>query len=217
MTAQSASTNAEMPGWPNVLDLLQFGVICVDPVGVVRFINRSASEIMSDADGIAIDRGRLVAATVAETASLTKLIAEAAELPGNGETGSMRAMRLSRPSMSTPFSVFVSSCDSLSDSANQRRGAVVFCYDPDRELVTDGDALIQLYALTRMETALTLELLRGLRLDQAAERLSVSMNTVRSHLQHVFYKTDTHSQASLLRLFLPGSNIVRSDNDVREV
>ena len=48
------STNAEVPGGLNVLDLLQFGVICTDPLGAVHFINRSASEIMIEADGLAI-------------------------------------------------------------------------------------------------------------------------------------------------------------------
>ena len=206
---QSASINAEMPGWPNVLDLLQFGVICVDPVGVVSFINRFASEIISNADGLAIDRGRLVAATAAETASLTKLIAEATEFHENGETGSMRAMQVSRTSTSRPYLVFVTS---VSESASQRRGAVVSCYEPDRELDTDGDTLIQLYGLTHAETALALELLRGHRLDQVAKRLSLSMNTVRSHLKRVFQKTETHSQASLIRLLLTGSSMVRSKN-----
>ncbi len=128
-------------------------------------------------------------------------------------------MRLSRPSMSTPFLISVASAsvspyNSLSESASQR-GAVVFCHDPDREVETDEDTLIELYGLTHAETAVTLELQRGQRLAQIAERLLLSINTVRSHLKRVFQKTETHSQASLIRLLLMGSSMVRSNSGAR--
>ena len=37
---------------------------------------------------------------------------------------------------------------------------------------------------------------------ELSEKLSVSLVTVRTHLQHVFDKTDTHRQAELVRLLL---------------
>lgn len=37
---------------------------------------------------------------------------------------------------------------------------------------------------------------------QISDELSVSLATVRTHLQHVFDKTETHRQAELVRLLL---------------
>ncbi len=58
------------------------------------------------------------------------------------------------------------------------------------------------YGFTPAETALVLVLLQGLDLGQAARRLSMSLNTARYHLKHVFQKTDTNRQAELIRLVL---------------
>jgi DNA-binding CsgD family transcriptional regulator len=60
--------------------------------------------------------------------------------------------------------------------------------------------LAKLYGLTPCEAKLTLEILCGRTLDQAAARLSISMNTARTHLKHVFHKTGTNRQSELLRL-----------------
>ena len=43
---------------------------------------------------------------------------------------------------------------------------------------------------------------RGADLKQVSEELSVSVDTVRTHLKHVFDKTGTHRQAELVRTLL---------------
>jgi DNA-binding CsgD family transcriptional regulator len=43
---------------------------------------------------------------------------------------------------------------------------------------------------------------RGADLKQVSGELSVSVTTVRTHLQHVFDKTGTHRQAELIRTLL---------------
>jgi DNA-binding CsgD family transcriptional regulator len=44
--------------------------------------------------------------------------------------------------------------------------------------------------------------MHGADLNHISEELSISLPTVRTHLQHVFDKTDTHRQAELVRLLL---------------
>jgi FixJ family two-component response regulator len=46
--------------------------------------------------------------------------------------------------------------------------------------------------------------LDGSGLGPIADEMSVSLSTVRTHLQHVFDKTQTHRQAELVRLLLGG-------------
>jgi DNA-binding CsgD family transcriptional regulator len=43
-------------------------------------------------------------------------------------------------------------------------------------------------------------LAKGLKLREAAETLGISETTAKTHLQHLFQKTDTQRQADLVRL-----------------
>ncbi|MDO2376684.1 helix-turn-helix transcriptional regulator, partial [Mycobacterium avium subsp. hominissuis] len=75
---------------------------------------------------------------------------------------------------------------------------------PSKEGVhrTRGGSLRRFYRLTEGEAEVALRLTRGAGLKQIADELSVSYETVRTHLQHAFDKTDTHRQAELVGLVL---------------
>jgi DNA-binding CsgD family transcriptional regulator len=52
------------------------------------------------------------------------------------------------------------------------------------------------------EAEVALRVMHGADLKQMSEELSVSLSTIRTHLHHIFDKTDTHRQAELVRLLL---------------
>ena len=56
--------------------------------------------------------------------------------------------------------------------------------------------------LTNMEAQVALRIVRGNDLKQVSDELSVSVATVRTHLQHAFDKTGTHRQAELVGFVL---------------
>ena len=56
--------------------------------------------------------------------------------------------------------------------------------------------------MTDAEAEVTLRIARGLTLAAVADELSLSLATVKTHLQHVYQKTDTHRQGELVRLLL---------------
>jgi DNA-binding CsgD family transcriptional regulator len=66
----------------------------------------------------------------------------------------------------------------------------------------DLESLRRRYGLTKAEADVALRVLDGTGLAPIAEELSISLSTVRTHLRHVFAKTDTHRQAELVRLLL---------------
>jgi DNA-binding CsgD family transcriptional regulator len=82
--------------------------------------------------------------------------------------------------------------------------ALVLIVDPEKEPEPELQALRRLYGLTSTEAEIALRVLDGAGLGPIAEELSVSLATVRTHLQHVFDKTHTHRQAELVRLLLAG-------------
>jgi DNA-binding NarL/FixJ family response regulator len=72
-----------------------------------------------------------------------------------------------------------------------------------------GEAIRELYGLTAAELRVSMEVARGLNVKQIAERLEISENTIKTHLQHVFSKTGVTRQADLARLILQTSPPVR--------
>ncbi len=62
--------------------------------------------------------------------------------------------------------------------------------------------LRRLYRLTATETEVALRISRGKSLVQIADDVSMSYQTIRTHLHHVFDKTDSHRQGELVRLLL---------------
>ena len=64
--------------------------------------------------------------------------------------------------------------------------------------------LADAYGLTVSEARLLSALMDGKRLEDAATELRVSVNTVKTHLQNIFRKTETRRQSELLSLVLTG-------------
>ena len=67
------------------------------------------------------------------------------------------------------------------------------------DLGTNETLLEDLYGLTPREAALALLLMAGLTLEESARKLGVTTNTVRTLLKRVTAKTDSRSQADLVR------------------
>ena len=73
-----------------------------------------------------------------------------------------------------------------------------------------GEAFARLYKLTGGELRLLLALTQGLGAKEAADMLGISEPTARTHLQHIFSKTDTTRQTELLRLLQNSTPQVRA-------
>jgi DNA-binding CsgD family transcriptional regulator len=78
--------------------------------------------------------------------------------------------------------------------------ALIVIVDPDHRPQPPKDMLRNLYGLTKGEADIALRVADGQGLAPISEDLCVSIATVKTHLQHVFDKTDTHRQAELVRL-----------------
>lgn len=61
-----------------------------------------------------------------------------------------------------------------------------------------------IYGFTRAEARLSMLLACGRNLQESAKALSVSITTVRTHLQRIFSKTETHHQGELVAMLIAG-------------
>jgi len=73
---------------------------------------------------------------------------------------------------------------------------------PERERRARKERLRSEFGLTAAEADVALEIVRGDGRDAAAERLGITMATVRTHLVRIFAKTGVSRQAELVRLIL---------------
>jgi DNA-binding CsgD family transcriptional regulator len=110
-------------------------------------------------------------------------------------------MALARPVPRRPLSVLVAPLTIESTwFVTGRPAAIVFVADPDSAPRTGQGQLRDLYRLTSAEATVAIAIARGQGLQAVADELGISLTTARTHLQHVFEKTQTRRQAELVRL-----------------
>jgi DNA-binding CsgD family transcriptional regulator/PAS domain-containing protein len=197
--AALADSAVELAG---VLEVVRHGVIIVAGEHLVINLNSAAERIVRAEDGLYMRAGRMAATSTRAEQELHCAIRNALEgEPSTVRTG--RSLTCFRPSGKRPYVIHVlPSHRRNADEPLRQPMALVLVIDPDDEPEPAVSLLRRLYGLTKTEAEVALRVMRGTDLKQIAEELSISYGTVRTHLQHVFDKTDTHRQAELVRLLL---------------
>jgi DNA-binding CsgD family transcriptional regulator len=188
------------------LDGIPAGILLLDRCGKPLFVNRVARRILDSKDGLGLGPDGLVAATGESNRELRRLIAQAAGTDTRPGLRASGAIAVSRPSERRAFSVLVKPVNAADSSSGQTRPSVmIFLIDPDRRVKADGGVLRNLYGFTPAESRVAAELMRGESVEETARDLDVSLNTARTHMKHLFEKTDTHRHRELVRLLLCSS------------
>jgi DNA-binding CsgD family transcriptional regulator len=86
--------------------------------------------------------------------------------------------------------------------------AVIFVNDPDKNTKPTVVQLREKFGMTPAEAGFAGEILKGDGIQAAADRLSISRATARTHLSRIFDKTGTRRQAELVRLLISTKNII---------
>jgi len=190
----------------DAFDRVALGAVLVDGAARPILANRAAKRIAAQNDGFVIASDGLHGRTAADTGMLHAAVASVARR----SAGTGLGLRLPRTSSSRPYEVMVVPIGrGRKWQARQRATAVVFISDSGPSLLNPAQLLRDLYGLTSAETHLALLLLSGQGMPEAAKTLSVSRNTAHSQLASIFRKTDTTSQAELVRVLVCGPCAVR--------
>jgi DNA-binding CsgD family transcriptional regulator len=83
-----------------------------------------------------------------------------------------------------------------------KSGFAIFVQDPMGPPPNPGEGFAKLYGLTQGEVKTLMALSMSKGPQDAADILGISITTVRSHLQHIFTKTNTSGQSELLQLMM---------------
>lgn len=185
------------------MNALAAGIFLIGHDGRILFSNRIADSFAKAGDALRVVNGRLMATDRSAATTLQRLLEqppvgtsarsdvhETIALPRAGGGGLVATVTLvsapSQPCAANPLEAAMS----------------VIVQDPALSLRMPGEAFAQLYCLTAAELRVALAMVPGARPQTAAEALGISSNTVKTHLQRIFEKTETSRQADLIALML---------------
>ncbi|MFI0849340.1 helix-turn-helix transcriptional regulator [Mesorhizobium sp. IMUNJ 23232] len=182
------------------LNRMAHGLVLFAENGAVLFANRAMERIAATDDGLALAAGSLCVMRRDENATLQRLISRAAGRTAGGprESGTLT---VTRPSARPPFVVHVVPTETGAEEF-PTVGAMAVIVDIERQPRDLASMLRNIYGLTRAESTVACEVVRGVGLQSVADNMSITLSTVRIHLQRIFEKTHTHRQAELARLLL---------------
>ena len=186
-----------------VLDTLDRGIIALDATGAVIDANLHARQVLDTKEAIRVHNGRLEFLDPCVDDQLTRLLAVVAST-STAPHGFVA--HLNRRNGSRPARVLVTP---VRNGATEPAAAVVIhIFDTHCARAISHEVLCELYGLTAAQAAVTAYLFEGQSVEQTAQQLRLSVNTVRSHLKQVFTKCKVHSQAELLYLLDLGPHAV---------
>jgi DNA-binding CsgD family transcriptional regulator len=192
-----------------VLQHLSLAAIVVSQDRSALYLNPEAERLIRSADGLTLSRGKLKAAHYAETERLDRLI-HAAVTGGGPWPGGF--FRLARPSGKAELYVAITPVnrDRHPFDGLNAPAAIVTVRDPEARVSISAQELRRRLGLTLAESRVLSALIAGHTPAESAERLQLSVKTVRMHLSHLFQKTGTRSQADLLRFGLLAAGDLRT-------
>ena len=154
---------------------------------------------MTSNGGLQVINGVVRADSASDTAKLHALIAGCAGQGSGIEDGGL--LLLPRGPYRAPITVSVLPFRREEPILlSQRPVAIVFTSDPERSPAPPATRIKLLHGLTPAEAAFAIEIVKGDGIQACADRLGISRATARTHLSHIFRKTNTTRQAELVRL-----------------
>ncbi len=188
-----------------VMDRLPTGVILLNASREAVVTNQSADRIIAQRDGFRVDAGGPGAANARENALMQKILADVLDAPPGRELQNTGFLAVTRPSGKRAYALMLTPLMAVPvGGQTQDAIAAIFISDPDSGLASASEVLETIYSLTHSEAELVRLLSQGMSLEEAAAARGVAIATARSHLKHVFSKTDTKRQGELVRLVLAG-------------
>ncbi|TNF35606.1 MAG: helix-turn-helix transcriptional regulator [Gammaproteobacteria bacterium] len=177
--------------------------ILLDETGKVLNSNARADQLLAKGTDVLIRDGRLALQDKHLTDELHALVMAVLANQRQGRTSVVEALRVPRGEGQMDLGLVIRPVPHNEWSEGKAVPSVaIFISDPEDATEAPVQVITKLFGFTPTEATLAILLAKGLTLDEVADTLHVSRNTVRTHLRSVFAKTGVSRQGLLIRLIL---------------
>ncbi|SCX87756.1 helix-turn-helix transcriptional regulator [Nitrosospira sp. Nsp13] len=194
------------------LDRLQHGVLLIGKNKHVLFGNASAIRILNMDDGLRLQvkdlhlsQGNLVAKSSYAHDLMDKAISEVVNPDVLAADHFSRVVLIPRTSKKAAFTLkFLSLPPELGFSFNKAFDprAIAFLTDNDVPIQINRILLKNSYGLTNAEIFVTELIMEGKCLEEIGEKCGLSVNTLKTHLNRIYGKTNSANRAMLVKLLV---------------
>lgn len=181
------------------LDNAALATFVVDAELTLLHANPQARSLLHHGDVLRLARGRLVQLAPHNGAPLAQLVRAAIEGAALHHRPPPHWLRIGRGAGRPPLTLTVAPLPPGRTAATPQPLALILLRDPE-QVSAPVRALQQLFDLTPAEAGVAQALSAGAALDQVAQALLISPNTVKTHLHRIFDKTGTRRQGELIAL-----------------
>lgn len=194
----------------DALDVMPIGIAILGSSGIMLTANRVAREIIDAEDVLYLGSGGLGLKLPAGRFRFRDFLAGSLGDTRSDPSGEIHTFSVPREGDRRPITLLVMpGKDRTQRRSDRDPAAVLFIGDPERPVDIEPRQLVRLYGLSRAEARVAVLLAKGLRLEQAANELGLTYETVRKHLKQIFGKTGTDRQAELVRTLTSGPSGLR--------
>jgi DNA-binding CsgD family transcriptional regulator len=205
LTLRNEQLHAQSQSLAEALNVSATGTLLTDAHGQVIFVNPAGRRVLKEGDGLSIRKGGLAVHDASARKALTAAIAMASrgQASDDADFEAATALIVPRQSGRQAYNLLVWPLRVTPGVMPvDLPSALIFMTDPVTGARPPLETVAAIYGFTPSETALASLLVEGLTLKEAADRLDITMNTVKTHVKQLFAKTNTRRQADLIRLAL---------------
>lgn len=182
---------------------MSVATLLIDEQGAVINRNDKAESLLASSTEIMIESGVLRLKDPVLDLRLQTMLSRLLDTSVHEQAKLVQAMRLPAANQEGDWGMILRPIPSNRWSEGKQVPTVaVFIANPNEQSNTSIRVITELFGFTKTEARFALLLANGLNLDEAAEQLHVSRNTVRTHLRSLFAKTGVSRQTLLVRLIL---------------
>jgi DNA-binding CsgD family transcriptional regulator/PAS domain-containing protein len=192
------------------LNALTSAIYLTDRHGRIVYMNRAAERQAAGGNAIRVKNNHLVhidhTAQLALARAIDGAIGDDVNLPINGLTIALPG----GDNAGLIATIFPLGRGESQSSCGVSRMAAIFVQEPMAMPFSGGEAFAELYGLTRSELRVLLAMAPGLSIREAADTLGIGETTAKTHLQHIYSKTNTSKRVELMQLFMSSTPPVKS-------
>ncbi len=180
------------------LEPLPMGIIVLSQQMRIVLTNSRGREILADRYGLKSIGDCLVAHEKSENLKLQRLVKRAASADTQQGDNQVNVLHLREPLGQRSLEILVMASPGGEDPQHSP-AAILFLFDNSQNHAISTEILRKLYRLTRTELRLIALLMDGHTFELCARELRISVNTVRTHLKHIYRKTGINRLTELIQ------------------